>query len=162
MMFSELSAGILERYRNASAPNATFEDLDRLAAAVPPGAMGLKVRGDAFHLDVGEFFLGRTSNHTMGHEVRSILEAVAYELKRHVSELTSGIIPKQVTSGGGAARSWLWQTIKSEVLGCLVVAAECPETASRGAALLALSALRGMPIETWVHDERYLRQSISR
>ncbi len=137
LTFGELSAGILERYRNAKAPETTFAQLDKLAAGVPRGADGLRLRMDAFQRPVDQFFEGRTERHTRGHEVRAILEAVSGELCRQVRTLTDNVLPARVVAGGGAARSELWLRIKTEALGCPVVAADCQETASRGAALLA-------------------------
>ena len=147
LAFSELSAGILERYRKSKAPDMTFAQLDHLATSVPPGAAGLKLRTDAFHRPVEEFFAGRTAQHAQPHEVRAILEAIAEESCRQVRLLTGGIQPVRVVTGGGAARSKLWLKIKSDALGCPFVTLDCEETACRGAALLAVSGISGVPIE---------------
>ena len=147
MVFGELSAGILERYRKSKAPDMTFAQLDQLAASVPPGAEGLKLRTDAFHRPVEEFFEGRTAQHARPHEVRAIFEAIAEESCRQVRLLTGGIRPQRIVTGGGAARSKLWLKIKSDALGCPFVTLDCEETACRGAALLALSGISGVPVE---------------
>lgn len=152
MVFSELSAGILERYRQSKAADMTFAQLDQMAASVPPGAEGLKLRADAFHQPVDEFFEGRTALHGQSHEVRAIFEAIAEELCRQVIILTGGVRPDRVISGGGAARSNLWLKLKSDLLGCPFVAADSEETACRGAALLALSGISGMPIVKLFHS----------
>lgn len=147
MTFGELSAGLLERFRNSRASGATFAELDEMAATAPRGSAGLRVREDAFHRPLDECFEGRTAEHTTAHEVRAILEAVAAQLARQVRALTGGAPPQRVVAGGGAARSKLWLKIKSDTLGCPVVPADCEESACRGAALLALAALSEIPIE---------------
>ena len=147
MTFSELSAGILERYRNSRMPDCSFTDLDRLAATIPPSALGLRVHPDAFRSPVSEFLSGRKDCHTAAHEVRAILLAVAQELKGQVSTLSGGEIPAKVLSGGGAACSALWLDIKKDMLGCSVEAVDCSETAYRGAVWLALSTLSRVPVE---------------
>lgn len=147
MLFSELSAGLLERYRSSCAPGLTFAELDELAATVPRGSAGLRVRADDFHRRFDDSFVGRNADHTRAHEVRAILEAVAGELARQVRALTRDVTPERIVAGGGAARSELWLKIKSETLGCPVVPVDCEESTCRGAALLALSALTGSSIE---------------
>lgn len=147
MLFSELSAGLLERYRNTRVPNLTFAQLDQMAATIPPGSEGLTARADAFHHSLDECFEGRAANHTPAHETRAILEAVANELARQVRALTGGVTPERVFAGGGASRSELWLRIKSEAVGCPVVPVDCDETACRGAAWLALSTINGTSVE---------------
>jgi sugar (pentulose or hexulose) kinase len=84
------------------------------------------------------------ARHTLGHDVRAILEEVAEESRRQVRTLSSDAVPTRVVAGGGAARSEMWLRIKSETLGCPVVAVDCMETASRGPALLAPSRISEM------------------
>ncbi len=55
-----------------------------MAAAVPTGAEGLRLRPDAALRKSGEMFMNRSAIHHRGHEVRAILEGVAAELRRQV------------------------------------------------------------------------------
>ena len=141
MVFSELSAGVLERYRNSLSDRPSFPELDTLAANVPAGAEGLRLHPDAPGLSPTEFFLNRTSKHDRGHEVRAILEAVACELNRQVSLLCPEGTPAVVQSAGGGANSALWLKIKSDTLGCSVQPVQCSEPTSLGAAMLALGRI---------------------
>ncbi len=141
MMFSSLSAGLLERYRNELPDRPTFAELDTLAAKVPAGAEGLQLHPLAAQQSVREMFVGRTSTHRRSHEVRAIMEGVAIELRRHVTTLCGDNWPASVQAAGGAARSTVWLQIKSEILGCPVKAVVCPEPTCMGAARLAQSTI---------------------
>lgn len=137
MVFSSLSAGILERYRNRLPDRPPFDELDRLAAEVPMGAEGLQFDRGAILDHSLDLFLGRTAIHGRGHEVRAILEAVAQELKQQLATLCGDESPAAIKSCGGAARSRLWLDIKRDHVGCSVEPVDCPEPTSLGAARLA-------------------------
>jgi len=82
--------------------------------------------------------IGLSLSHGKGHIVRSIIESVAYMLRRNVELLEElGIEVKEVRSTGGGARSRLWSQIKADVLQKPVVTVNTEETAALGAALLA-------------------------
>ena len=137
MVFSSVSASLLEKYRNRLPDRPTFAELDDLAAQVPPGAEGLQLHPEASQQPTSEMFVGRNRSHHRGHEVRAIMEGVACELRSQVTKLCSDDWPTSVRAAGGAARSSLWLQIKSQVLGCPVEAVDCLETTSLGAARLA-------------------------
>jgi sugar (pentulose or hexulose) kinase len=137
MVFSSLSAGILERYRNQLPDRPAFDELDRLAAEVPAGAEGLQFNRSAVLDRSVDMFLGRRSIHHRGHEVRALLEAVAEELEQQVATLCGNDRPALIKSCGGAARSRLWLDIKRETVGCNFEPVDCPEPTSLGAARLA-------------------------
>jgi sugar (pentulose or hexulose) kinase len=137
MVFSSLSAGILERYRNHLPDRPTFAELDRLAREAPGGAGGLEFNRLALQDDAAEMFSGRTMAHERGHEVRAILESVAYELKGQITTLCGNDWPHSIKSIGGAAKSQPWLDIKQEILGCNVERVNCAEPTSLGAARLA-------------------------
>jgi len=137
MVFGNLSAGVLERYRNRLPDRPTFEELDCLAAAVPSGADGLRINRQAIDDDTADLFIGRTTMHGRGHEARAIMEAVAWELKGQVETLCGSDWPTAIKACGGAARSQLWLDIKREIVGCDVVRVNSSEPTSLGAARLA-------------------------
>ena len=143
MVFSNISACLLENYRRGRDDLPGFAELDKWAANAPPGAEGLTLHPDAPNRTGAEMFLNRQDHHTAGHEVRAILEAVASELDRQVQLLCGQSRPQEVRSAGGAARSKLWLQIKSDTLGCPVQATDCAEPTSLGAAMLARHTLQG-------------------
>ena len=155
MVFSDISAGLLERYRNSFADRPSFASLDELAAKIPRGAEGLRLHPDAARQKIDCFFVNRQPHHTRGHEVRAILEAVAAELQRQIESLCGKDRPSLVHSVGGAARSKLWLKIKCEQLGIDVQATNCCEPTSLGAAMLAVHALTKIPStdiwQSWLH-----------
>jgi L-fuculokinase len=138
MIFSRKGAGLLEKYLNHLPDRPSFEELDALAAEVAPGCDGLRLRSNAPDLPVEEMFVGRTSAHRRGHEIRAIMEAVADELRSQVTLLRGPNSARSVRSVGGAARSRVWLEIKREALGCPIEAVDCAETTSLGAAQLAV------------------------
>ena len=142
MVFSEQSAGLLERYRRENAPDLTFSELDELAEQSSPGARGLRLRDNAFHLPTSEMFENRRAEHTQCDEARAILEGVARELSCQVHLLCDGKLPSTIRCVGGGANSRLWLTIKQQILGIPCLAARCAEPTAFGAALLAISACR--------------------
>lgn len=141
MDFCGTSANLLEAYRNSLPDRPDFAVLGDAAAQVPPGAEGLRVRPDASVNDPAGIFVNRRAAHGRGHEVRAILEAVAFALADQVGRLYGQQWPAEIRSVGGAARSDLWLQIKADVLDCTVLGTTCPEPTSLGAAMLAGRAL---------------------
>lgn len=139
MVFSDISGALLENYRNTRQENCTFAELDELALQAG-SPMGLKWERS---LHEQGLFVNRTAEHTVGHEVYAILEAVADELAKQVDTLCSLNRPEFVRSAGGATASELWQQIKTEKVGCPVEATACIEPTSLGAAMLANHAIHG-------------------
>ncbi|MCC6683261.1 MAG: FGGY-family carbohydrate kinase [Phycisphaeraceae bacterium] len=146
MLFSEVSANLLEVLRNSFAPDHSYEQLCDLAAAVAPGCNGLKLNistSAALHRPV---FVGDVESASLGHRVRAILEGVADVLHKQVQVLAGSQPPPHITAAGGGSQSKLWLKIKSDLLGIPVRATAGPEPTSRGAAALAVSAITQQPL----------------
>ena len=145
MVFGSVAANYLEWYRDQLPDRPDFARLTALAADVEPGAGGLKLRTDVELAGARpqEVFEGMTPQHTPGHAVRCIMEAVAHALRDQVANLCSNAPPAEIRSVGGAARNDLWLQIKANVLGIPTAATQCREPTSLGAAILAESALTG-------------------
>ncbi len=143
MAFGEVSANLLHWYRDQLPDRPDFEQLTALAAAIAPGAEGLRLSTERGLAQPADVWQGMTSRHTRGHAVRSILEAVAFALKDQIAALSDAALPAEIRCAGGAARNDLWLQIKADVLGAATVATECPEPTSLGAAMLAEAALSG-------------------
>jgi len=146
MVFGSMSANLLEAYRQTLTPTPSYAELDALAQAVEPGADGLQLAASAVPEKPHDLFTGQRSRHTAGHCVRAILEGVAMALRKQVQQLYgSAEFPECIRCAGGAARSRLWRTIKAAVLGRPMVAGNCSEPTSLGAAILAAAAVTGEP-----------------
>lgn len=157
MVFGNTSANLLEWYRNRLPDRPEFAELDRLAAQVPPGADGLRVRPDPPLETDDDVFVGMTKRHTAGHAARSIMEAVAFALANQICQLCTPQPVRQVRSAGGAARSDVWLQIKADVLNLPLVTTACPEPTSLGVAMLAASALGWATLpqlaDSWVRTQ---------
>ena len=124
-----------------------YSILNSLAAEAPPGSDGLifipTIQGDFMKPDLRGAYLGISSNHTIKHMTRAILEGVAYHLKRTVNMIESeGVSVDKVRVSGGGAKSQLWNQIKADVLGKLVEVQTVVETGGLGASMLTTVALK--------------------
>jgi xylulokinase len=154
MSFGNVSANYLEWYQRWLPDCPDFDSMTALAGGIEPGAGGLRL--DTSHPPTvpEEVFEGLTSEHTSGHAIRCILEAVAWALRDQVLALCGGVPPAEVRAGGGGARSPLWLQIKADVLGVPLTPCQCPDAASLGAAILAETARTGASVaqiaQAWV------------
>ncbi len=137
------TAGIaLKWFKNQFCENFNFKELDQLAAAVPPGSAGLTflpylcgATMPKYNPDAKGVFYGLTMEHTRGHLVRSILEAVSCMLKSNLDYIHTDCV--EVRTMGGGAQSPLWCQIKADMTGKTFVTLENEETACLGSAILA-------------------------
>ena len=137
------TAGIaLKWFKNNLCDGFSFKELDEIAAKVKPGSDGLVflpyLCGSTmpkYNPDAKGAFMGLTMEHTRGHFVRSILEAVASMLKANLDYL--GIKSENIRSMGGGASSPLWCQIKADMTGRNIQTLENNETACLGSAILA-------------------------
>lgn len=157
MAFGEISANYLHWYRNQLPDRPDFDQLTALAEHVEPGAEGLRLRADVNLTEPEEVFEGLTHQHTRGHTVRCIMEAVADALSDQMRALSDGSPPREIRCAGGAARSGLWLQIKADVLGVATAATKCPEPTSLGAAVLARASLDGAEVRTVTRQWACLR-----
>ncbi len=130
-----------------------YDLLGELAASVPAGSEGVvmlphlqgAMAPDANPRARGVFY-GFALRHTKAHFARSIMEAIAFIVRRNVDVLAGlGIEVDEVRALGGGARSRVWSQIKADVLGIPVVTTEIEEAASLGAAILAGVAVGAFP-----------------
>lgn len=159
MVCGNISANVLEAYRNSLPDQPSYEVLTDEASRVPPSADGLRL--DVSTAGTGPpAFIGRQPQHGRGHEVRAILEAVAEALSDQIAVLCGSTLPTSLQSVGGAARSDLWLQTKADKVQIPVIAPECPEPTSLGAAMLAFCALKKTPLKEltqhWVRVRRTL------
>ncbi|MCC6124630.1 MAG: FGGY-family carbohydrate kinase [Pirellulales bacterium] len=141
MIFGDVSANLLEAYRNSLPDQPEFDALIRTAEEVAPGAEGLRIGSAVKRTEGAPIFHGWAERHGRGHAVRAILEAVAFALAGQVDELCGGRRPKEIRSLGGAARNAFWRQLKADVLDCPLVAVQCSEPTGMGAAMLAAVSL---------------------
>jgi xylulokinase len=147
MTFGEISANCLQWFREQLPDRPEFDRLVALAEAIEPGAEGLRLNTNCGLSSPEKVFEGLSNRHTCGHQVRCILEAVAYALNDQMAVVSADSPPREIRCAGGGARSDLWLQIKADVLGVSTVATHCPEPTSLGAAILAHAAISGDRVE---------------
>jgi sugar (pentulose or hexulose) kinase len=139
MSFSSTSANLLEWYRNSLPGKPGFEELTQLAIAAPASDLIIEPYGD--HGAIAASFRHVRDNHTPGQVVRAIMQRVAQSLRDQVQTLCGADLPPEIRSAGGAARNDYWLQMKADTLGIPLVAMECEEPTSLGAAMLAGRAM---------------------
>jgi xylulokinase len=148
------AAGSLRWYRDALAPESSFDALVEPASSVPPGSDGLfflpYLTGERTpHPDplARGAFVGLTVRHGQAHLTRAVLEGVAFGLRdSFVLMQEAGLAAiDQVRITGGGARSPLWRQILANVLGAELVTVNTTEGAAYGAALLAATGTGAYP-----------------
>jgi xylulokinase len=149
MVFGDVSANILQWYRDLLRDKPEFDQLSDLAAAVPAGSEGLTLRPGVPLKNLDVVFAGAGARHTCGHYVRSIMEGVADALDGQIRQLVGGVSQDhlaEIRAAGGGAKSSVWLQIKADRIGVPVVTTTCPEPTSLGAAVLANASLSGRSV----------------
>ena len=137
------TAGIaLKWFKNNFCESFSFRELDELAEKIPHGSSGLTfipyLCGSTmpkYNPEAKGVFYGLTMEHTRGHAVRSILEAVACMLKGNLDYV--GADCSEIRTMGGGAQSPLWCQIKADMTGKTFTTLKNEETACLGSAILA-------------------------
>lgn len=158
MGVTQSAGGSLKWLRDQLFPGASYEELDRDAAAVPPGADNLLFlpylmgeRAPIMDPYATAAFVGLTLRHGRPHLVRAVLEGVAMSLRSVVAEAVDTDVTEARVTGGGA-RSNTWMVILAAILGLPVSRVTSPEGAAFGAAMLAAEAL-GYQTGHWAQCE---------
>ncbi len=144
ILWSATAGMALKWFREQFASELSFAELDKLAEGVPPGSDGMTMLpyfcGSTipyYNPHATASFSGVTLGHTRAHFARSIMEAVAFMLRRNL-EYAAPPEGCELRITGGAASSPLWSGIKADVTGkCLHTVCES-ETACLGSAILAM------------------------
>lgn len=150
LLAGDISANLLEFYRNQLPDRPAFEALDQLAAQDADDRLQLDgtLPPDALRARLAEW----AASQPRGAVVRAIYRAVAEALAEQVHQLARHHRPDLIRSAGGAARSRTWLQIKADTLGIPMLAPACAEPALLGAAVLAAAALDWVPIDITAQD----------
>ena len=138
------AAGSLQWFRDALAPEASFDDLVAEAGAWEAGADGLVFlpylageRTPHADPDARGAFVGLSMHHDRGALVRAVLEGVAFGLRDSLELLRGlGIEASQARVSGGGSRGDVWLGIVASVLGIPLETTAADEGSAYGAALL--------------------------
>ncbi len=142
MLWTPTAGMTLKWFKNAFCENESFADLDVLAEKIAPGCDGLTMLPHLcgsmmpkYNPEVKGGFYGFSLEHTKGHFVRSVLEAIACMLKENLEYLGTPV--EEIRCMGGGAMSPLWCQIKADMTGKKLVTLKNKETACLGSAILA-------------------------
>ncbi len=138
------AAGSYKWFKEAFAPDLSFNELNEAAAAAPAGSEGLVflpyLSGERTpHPDplARGAFVGLTVRHGLGHMARAVMEGVAFGLRDSVELMAAEMELGEVRVSGGGASSELWLRIIADVIGLPVRVVGTAESAAHGAAILA-------------------------
>ncbi len=137
--------GMLRWIREQICPELSFDQMNELAAQVPPGSDGLIClpymageRSPIWDANAKGIFYGLDFTKTRGHMIRAAMEGVAYALQHNLEAAAhAGAMPQVLRAMGGAANSLVWTQIKADVTGKPVVVPASDTATTLGAAMLA-------------------------
>ena len=142
LTWSATAGMALKWFKNALCEDFSFAELDGLAAKVAPGCDGLTFLPYLCGSTMPKYnpaargsFTGLTPEHTRGHFVRSIMEAISCTLKENLDYLNLPV--SEIRAMGGGANSPLWCQMKADMTGKKLVTLKNKETACLGGAILA-------------------------
>lgn len=140
----------LRWFRDTFYENTSYDDLTAMAGDIQPGSDGLvffPYQSGPGTLDLPQTvrggWYGLELNHSGGHFVRAIMEALGYVLRQNLEFMqVAGTAYEEIRSIGGGASSPVWNQIKADITGKRIVTTECAEAASLGVAMLSAAALK--------------------
>ncbi|KPJ64354.1 hypothetical protein AMK68_01815 [candidate division KD3-62 bacterium DG_56] len=139
------TGSIVKWFRDNFAAGAKYDELDRGAAAVPPGSEGL-VMLDYFQGNrtpirdplVRGAIWGLSLKHTSAHVFRAVCEGTAYGTRHILQDLADhGFTATEIYACGGGAKSRLWLQIHADVCGVPIFLTAVPEATTLGSAICA-------------------------
>ena len=130
--------------RDQCFPTESFEDMERLAADIAPGADGLLFhpyligeRAPYWDARLRARYLGLTMRHRRGHLVRALYEGIAFSIRDlRDSSPDRDACFDEIRLLGGGARSATWRQVLADVMGVEMVRTAHGD-ASFGVALVA-------------------------
>jgi ribulokinase len=142
------TGSVVSWFKRLLGSDVSYDDLNREAAALPPGAEGLIVQ-DHFqgnrtpHTDPLSrgAIAGLTLKHGRGHIFRAIIEGIAFGTELILETMrANGFEADDLVVAGGATRSDLWLKIHADVSGLPLSITKVADAPSLGCAILAAVA----------------------
>jgi xylulokinase len=128
--------------------NLSYDELVKMAAAVPPGSDGLLflpyLNGERLgpRANARAQFFGLSYGHRTGHLHRAVMEGVAFASRRNLSimEQSGNRLNYMIASGGGA-KTRLWLEIKASIYQTPIRTTKHQESSILGCAMMAGTAI---------------------
>ncbi len=164
LTWSATAGMALKWFKNALCEDFSFAELDALAEKVNKGCDGLTFLPYLCGSTMPKYnpaargsFTGLTPEHTRGHFVRSIMEAISCTLKENLDYLNLPVT--EIRAMGGGANSPLWCQMKADMTGKKLVTLKNKETACLGGAILAGVGVGVFPSVKSVSDKILIKKS---
>lgn len=125
------TAGAALKWLSHIMGDVSYKEMDILASESQPGACGVTAETD---YSTGASFKGMTLSTTKGDMIYALYEGVCREVAERLSHMDK---VEEIRVFGGGSKSRIWCEILSRITGCRIAILDSPETASRGAAILA-------------------------
>lgn len=125
------TAGAALKWLSHIMGNVSYKEMDSLAMESEAGANGLVAKTD---FSVGGSFSNINLSTTKGDMIYALYEGVCREIAECLSHMGE---VSEIRVFGGGSKSRIWCEILSRITGCRIAILSSPETASRGAAILA-------------------------
>lgn len=109
----------------------SYREMDALAEESCPGANGVKAYTS---FSKGASFEGMTLSTTRGDMIYALYEGTCREIADRLTAMGGA---EEIRVFGGGSKSKIWCEILARITGCKIRILDTPETASRGAAILA-------------------------
>ncbi|MDJ0943219.1 MAG: FGGY-family carbohydrate kinase [Kiloniellales bacterium] len=138
------TGSVIAWFKRHFAAETSFEDLNRAAREIAPGAEGLRVL-DHFQGNRTPYtdplsrgaITGLTLKHTAAHVFRAILEGICLGTRLIVDNFGEAFAAKRIVVAGGATNSPLWLQIHANTIGAPLELTEVPDAPALGCAVLA-------------------------
>ena len=134
--------------RRAFHENAlSYDDVAQKAATAPAGSEGLfflpYLTGERLgeHTNSRAQFFGIAAKHGVGHLHRSVLEGVAFGVRRHIAMIGDGARIDRLVAASGGAKAALWLDIKASMYRTPILVPAEVECGVVGCAVLAATAM---------------------
>ncbi len=145
ILWSQAAGMVMEWFKNNFVGNVSYELINEGVKNIAAGSDGLLMLPHLSGVAYPDFdpnpkgvFYGIRPYHTKDHFLRAIMESIAYMLKEHVDTAEkAGVNIDEIRSLGGAARSGIWNQIKSDTLNKKIITMDNSETTCFGACILA-------------------------
>lgn len=146
LMWSGTAGMALKWFKDNFYINGSFKEIDSEAGKIPLGSEGLiflpYLTGSTmpkYNADIRGVFYGIELKHQRAHFAKSIMEAVACQLRQFIEHI--GIDVREIRSIGGGAKSGLWCQIKADIANVNITTLQCSETACLGTAVFGFKGL---------------------
>ena len=138
------TGSVIAWFKRNFAPDTPYEDLNAVAAALPPGAEGLLAL-DHFqgnrtpHTDAlaRGAITGLTLKHTPAHVYRALIEGICLGTRAIVETFADAFEARRIVVAGGATNAPFWLQVHADTLGLPLEITEQPEAPCLGSAILA-------------------------